>query len=69
MPSWLATKRMAQEAKEAFGLASARICFTLGMGSASRPPFTGSMTTTGLPWALQISRLRFEATPGFSQSA
>ena len=48
---------------------SRRISLTVSIGSARIPPLTGSMTTTGFPCALQISRFFFELTPGFSQSA
>ena len=47
-PSREAAKRMAQEAGEASGSASRMRALTSLGGSASLPPFTGSMTTIGL---------------------
>ena len=48
-PGWLATQRMAQDAQERFPSASANIPAMSSGREARVPPFTGSMTITGIP--------------------
>ena len=50
-----AVNRTAHEANDASGLARCRISFTGWGGLASLPPFTGSITMTGLPCRVAIS--------------
>ena len=54
-PGKLAAKRSAQLAHDAPGSAARSTSATLAGGLASRPPFTGSITTTGLPWRMAHS--------------
>ena len=46
---------MAKEEGEALGSRAANLSRTAGEGLASLPPFTGSITTTGLWWATATS--------------
>ena len=50
-----AAKRTAHEANDASGFARCRISFTGWGGFANLPPFTGSITMTGLQWRVAIS--------------
>ena len=53
--SWLAAKRMAQEAGDQSGWRAFISSATSWGTEASRPPFTGSMTTTFFPWRTTVS--------------
>ena len=48
--SWLAAKRMAQEGTDMDGSRWRNMASSRSGTFARVPPFTGSMTMTGLPW-------------------
>ena len=54
-PSSPAAKRMAQEAGDQSGWAWRRMAAASSGSLASFPPFTGSITTTCLPWRRTVS--------------
>ena len=54
-PSRLAAKRTAHEAADISGAYFLNSSFTLPGTSASAPPFTGSITTTGFPCRRAVS--------------
>ena len=54
-PSSPAAKRTAQEAADISGAQPLKIASTFSGISASAPPFTGSITTTGFPCLRAVS--------------
>ena len=55
-----ATQRNAHDAADASGSAFLRIPSALGLGRASAPPCSGSITATSIPFATSFSYCSFE---------
>ena len=66
--SCVAAKRIAHEGTDMSGSAALKSSVTASGTFASVPPFTGSMTTTGLPWRAAVSYTLRDWIHSLSQS-